>query len=226
MHNNKETLSSYCFNEIKKLILNCKLLPNEKIKGDYLKHELNIGLSPIREGLSRLITTGLVELVDNVGFKVADISYEKICDFYTSYAKLEQMLFLESIENHDEPWESKVVSSLYQLAKIENSITKATYSEWSICNDKFHESLVSGSKLNELNKTFEQMNIRKSWYHNLAYGIDNHKLISISHREHNKIAELALKREKELACNMLYQHTMQGFELIIINLKKHKLINS
>lgn len=220
-----KTLSTICQDKIQNLILDCQIMPNEKIKGDYLKSYLEVGLSPIREALSRLIATGLVELIDNVGFKVASISRDKIWDFYVSYAQIEQILFIESIESHTEAWESEVVSSLYQLAKIENNRDKVPYHIWSKLNERFHDALVSGSKLNELKSIFKQLAVRKTWYHNLAYGVDNAKLVSVNHREHSQIAQLALIGNKEVATKILHKHTMHNFELVLNYLYKRNYTN-
>lgn len=223
MKNTKETLASNCYNQIKELILSGELQADDRIKGDYLKNLLQVGLSPIREALSRLIHSGLVELVDNSGFKVATISHKKIQDFYKAYAEIEQLLFVDSIKNHAKEWESGIIATLYQLAKIENSSNNVMYSDWASVNDEFHSALINGSDNIELKNILEQLNTRKTWYHNLAYGINNHKLIRVNHREHSKIAGLALNQDIDSASKLLYNHTMQGFELVMSNLSKQTI---
>lgn len=217
----KETLSSSCFNKIKDLILTGALLPAERIKGDYLKTYLGVGLSPIREALSRMVNTGLIELVDNVGFRVAAISKENLLDFYRSYAKIELLLFKESIDNGNSDWETAIVSRLYQLSKVENSGSKVEYGLWSSLNEKFHEALISGCSLNELKKIRDNYSLRKTWYHNLAYSQVKNELLSVNHKEHSKIAELALARNFELASILLHKHTMQGFDNVVLRLTKY-----
>lgn len=220
----KETLISRCVSKIRDLLLSDDLLPGDKIKGDYLKSYLNCGLSPIREALSRLVATGVVTFVDNEGFKVALLSESAIIDFYTTYAKIEKLLFSESILNHYEAWESNVVSSLFRLSKVENNDIKVEYQLWSHYNDKFHDALVSGSLLNGLDDLYKNLAFKKVWIHNKVYGCNNKKLITLSHREHNKIAELALLGD-EAATSLLYKHTMNGGDLLLRNFKK-KFMNS
>ncbi len=220
MNTKKETLATSCSDKIKELILTGELAPGEKIKGDYLKNYLGCGLSPIREALSRLIGSGVIELSDNVGFKVATLSPEMIVNFYQSYAKIERLLFSESILNHHDGWESNLVAGLYKLSKIEGSTAKVEYSLWSAHNDRFHDALISGSDLTEVNVFYKNLAFKRLWLNNCVYGADNQKLISTSHREHNKIAELALAGDEVTATNLLYKHTMNSCEMLLSNFTK------
>lgn len=216
----KETLATNCTKKIKELILNCDLKPGDKIKGDYLKNVLNCGLSPIREALTRLLATGVIELVDNSGFKLSTITQEMIVDFYKSYAKLEKVLFSESILKNDESWESSVVTSLHQLAKIETSNTKPSYANWSIYNDKFHDALVSGAGLSDLENAYKNLSFKKHWLHNCVYGTSVHREITVSHREHSKIAELALSGDGDTAIKLLYKHTSNSCDILLRSFKR------
>jgi GntR family carbon starvation induced transcriptional regulator len=204
--------------EIKSLILECKLLPGEKIKGEFLKNKLNVGFSPIREALSRLVSTKLIESIDNVGFKIASITKSKLIEFYQSYAKIESLLFAESIENASDDWEASIIAELYCLAKIENSEKKVSYKIWSVYNERFHEALISACPLNELKQIRMDLILRKEWYHNLAYGQFENELIKVNHFEHNRLADLAIKRNVSSACVLLSQHTMHSLEPLIVKL--------
>lgn len=214
----KETSASKCVSTIKELLLTGNIPAGSKIKGDYLKMKLDCGLSPIREALSRLTSTGVVEVVDNIGFRVAKLDKVAILDFYRTYAKIEQILFIESIKNCFEYWEKNVVSALYQLAKIETSNIKIEYSKWSKCNDEFHRSLTSGANLTELMQYYKSLEFKKLWYHNCIYGVENNKLITVNHREHNKIAQLALDGDETTASSLLYKHTIDSGDILITKL--------
>lgn len=92
-----QTMTSQCVDKIQNLILSGDLLPGERIKGEYLRNVLGVGLSPIREALSRLATTSLVEFTDNAGFKVGEITVDSLTDSYTGYAKIEALLLSDAI---------------------------------------------------------------------------------------------------------------------------------
>lgn len=221
----KDTLTTHCIKEIKNLILECKLLPGEKIKGEFLKNKLNVGLSPIREALSRLVSTKLVESTDNVGFSVASITKDGVIEFYQSLAKIEALLFSESIEYGTDNWEASIIAELYCLAKIENSGKKVSYKTWSICNDSFHTALIGACQLNELKQIRMNLMLRKEWYNNLAYGQFEDELVKVHHSEHSRIADLAIKRNVSSACALLYKHTMHSLDPLILKLDQLDYLN-
>lgn len=214
-----ETLASKCAADILSLVMTGKLLPGEQIKGEYLKNLCGVGLSPIREALSRLVNTGLVEFIDNAGFKVSRIDSNKVCDSYKSYAKIESLLLREAIENADEYWESSIIAALYQLSKVEGSGIKVLYQNWNIRNEEFHTALINGCPLSGLKRIRQQIIVVKNWYHNLAYPTINSELIETTHHEHKKIAELSITRKADTACAMLYKHSMHNLDALLANLK-------
>ncbi len=217
---NNFTLASSCFMQIRQLILTGELLPGERIKGEYLKNRLQVGLSPIREALSRLVTTGLVEVVDNAGFRVASLSQEKIVDSFQSLAKLEALLLREAIESGDESWEAQIMASLYRLSKIEANNLKIPHSLWSTRNDEFHEALIAGCRLYGLKQMRQTFLTFKEWCYGLAYPGLNEELVMVSHQEHAQIAELAITRKADAACTMIYKHTLHNLATLSLRLQK------
>jgi DNA-binding GntR family transcriptional regulator len=218
------TLSSICVSTITDLIYKGELLPGDKIKGEYLKNRLNVGLSPIREALSRLSATGLVEFVDNVGFRVSVLNREIIGDTYESYTKIEILMLQEAIENGNEDWEATIMGALHCLSKVESRGNKVNYKVWNDCNEKFHQSLISGCNLRGLCKSRQQLLFLKDWYNCLAYKESD--LIQVNHSEHKKIAELVINRQADSACTLLYRHTMHGLESLISKLKEQNLLSN
>lgn len=221
-----ETLSTSCFNKIIQLIYNGDLPPGEHIKGEYLKNQLGTGLTPIREALSRMINTNIVEFIDNIGFKVSKITTKIVTDTYISYAKLETMLLKEAIENGDDIWESNIVASLYRLSKIESEGTNAAYEIWSKQNEEFHDSLISGCNLSGLKNTRLNLLLLKNWYTNLANKNSMHQQIDVNHSEHSKIAELTISRRSEAACSLLYKHLMHSLPPLILKLKQQEFLST
>lgn len=218
------TLASNCVVKIQELILSGKLLPAEQIKGEYLKQYLNVGLSPIREALSRLLSSGLVELVDNAGFRVTKLTAEVIRDTYYSCAKLEDLLLRDSINRGDELWEANIVSKLYRLSKVESKFTVTKYQDWRVFNEEFHEALICASALTSLKQIRLRYILLKDWYQQLIF-LDVPDVVSVSHLEHKKLSELALAHKVDAACELLYRHNLQGVEDLIVKLKRSSIIN-
>ena len=221
---NVKTLTSSCFQQIQSMILNGDLAPGEKLKGEYLKQQLQVGLSPIREALAKLTTTGLVEGQDKIGYKVSAISEVKVYEVFKTYAKIECLLLKEAIADGDEAWEARIMAALYRLAKIEQPGVKVSYQLWSERNEEFHNSLISGCNLNPLLQIRNSCVQMKDWYTRLAYKSFAERLITAGHSEHLKIAELAIARDSEQATTQLYSHLKSGIELLIHKLKANKYL--
>jgi|SRR6185437_4600197 len=219
------TAATSCFNSIHRLILDGELSPGEKLKGEYLKQKFNVGLSPVREALFRLAETPFVEFQDNAGFSVATLSKEKVHDMFETHAKIECLMLEESIEQGDDEWEAAIMSNLYKLSKVEKNNTKVIYSTWSIRNDEFHNALVSGCKINGLIEVRNNCLQVKEWYINLANKHNKKHLITPHHSEHAKIAELAIARKTDVACDKLYNHTMTVVDMLVKKLKTDGFIS-
>ncbi|MBX9598578.1 MAG: GntR family transcriptional regulator [Burkholderiales bacterium] len=214
------TMSSNCVTQIRELIIHGELLPGEQIKGEYLKNRLGVGLSPIREALSRLAAGMLVDVVDNIGFRVAKLSRDKVYDSFQTYAKIEALLLREAIEHADDQWEAQIMACIYRLAKVESQDIKIAYQQWSERNDEFHNALVAGCKLDGLMEIRNNCLLIKDWCYGLAYPNLSEEMVVVNHNEHAKMAELAIARKADAACAMLYKHTLHSLDAIVSRLQR------
>ena len=219
MIKSKQTLTSECVQQISQLILTGELLPGEKIKGEYLKNKLQVGLSPIREALSRLASGIFVEATDNTGFRVAVLNERYVLDGFMSYAMIESLLLKEAIEHGDDAWEAEIMGNLYRLSKVETT-KKVSYQQWGELNNKFHDSLIAGCQLAILKRMRQECLLFKDWCYGLAYPYKERAVMEVSHDEHAKIAELACARKTEPACAILYNHTLHSMNEINKLLKR------
>ncbi|MCD6074021.1 MAG: hypothetical protein K0Q70_904, partial [Rhodospirillales bacterium] len=72
------TLASTVFDRLRQDVLNGVLRPNEKLRIESLRQRYDVGASPVREALNRLVSEGLVLLEDQKGFRVAPVSREEL----------------------------------------------------------------------------------------------------------------------------------------------------
>jgi len=220
----QDTLATLCFKQIQEMILNGDLKPGEKLKGEYLKQTLNVGLSPIREALSKLAGTKLVTFKDKIGFRVSEISEAKIYDALQTYAKIECLLLKEAIEHGDDEWEANIMAALYRLAKVEVVNSKIPYRIWVERNSEFHNTLIAACKIKGLIQIRDECLALKEWYTRLAYKNLEDTLITTNHNEHAKIAQLVIARKTESAGTQLYNHIIYDIESLILKLKKDGFI--
>ncbi len=188
-------------------ILTGVLEPGQKLKIDELRQAYGSGSSPIREALSLLTSDGLVERVDQRGFRVALVSAEGFDELLTTRCWLEDRALSESIAHGGKEWEERVVLAEYRLSREERSISKNAFianQDWESCHKNFHMALISacGSSilLNFCNQLYDQ-NVR---YRHLAGKVAYPKR-NIA-KEHRAIMQAALDRDTESAVAYLLDH--------------------
>src|SRR5687768_506882 len=112
------TVTSALADRLRVDITNCELAPGEKLKLVDLQRRYEAGVIPLREALSRLAATGLVELEDQKGFRVAPVSREDLQDITSVRQQIECLALRQAIEIGDVEWESRVVATHHRLSRV------------------------------------------------------------------------------------------------------------
>ena len=84
-----QTLNASALTQLRSDIIACRLMPNERLRVEALRERYGMGTSPIREALMRLEAEGLVELEQNKGFKVSEVSRENLLDLMRTRIEIE-----------------------------------------------------------------------------------------------------------------------------------------
>ncbi|MGI9491593.1 MAG: GntR family transcriptional regulator [Geminicoccaceae bacterium] len=188
-------------------ILTGVLEPGQKLKIDELRQVYGSGSSPIREALSLLTSDGLVERVDQRGFRVALVSAEAFDELLTTRCWLEERALTESIERGGKDWEERVVLAEYHLSRTERSISKNAFvanQDWERRHKDFHMALISASGSSILLNFCNQLYDQKVRYRHVAGKVAYPKR-NIT-KEHQAIMQAALDRDAEGAVAGLVKH--------------------
>ncbi|MBY0528751.1 MAG: GntR family transcriptional regulator [Rhabdochlamydiaceae bacterium] len=218
-----KTLVHQCFEHIREKIVRGEYLPGRKLAVVALAKEIEVGPTPVREALSRLTETGLVEAVENQGFKVSSLSEDELRDLYQTFYQIESLVLSQAIERGDDEWESQVVAALYQLGCVEDApLTLERYPLWAERNARFHYALASGCGSSCLIRIRNQLFMQFDRYFQLAFRLDPSPII-IDHNDHKILAEAVLKRDKQQMIYLLNVQTKQGLDEMITKLKRNKI---
>src|SRR5258708_17577594 len=82
-----------------------------------LVQRYEIGATPLREGLSRLISRGLIVGIGQRGFRVADVSREDLLDITRMRTVVEIDALQLAMTHGDDAWEAGIVSALHQMRR-------------------------------------------------------------------------------------------------------------
>jgi len=145
------TLSERAATLVERDILIGHLVPGARLGIVDLVERYDIGATPLREGLSRLVSRGLIVGIGQRGFRVADISREDLADITAMRTAVEIEAIRLAITNGDDAWEAGILSALHQLRRhIERTGNefREGAEEFDRLHKRFHTALLEacGSK--------------------------------------------------------------------------------
>jgi DNA-binding GntR family transcriptional regulator len=207
------TLAALVHGRLRADVLRGRLRPGARLRFDVLRRSYGVGLSPLREALSRLAANGLVALQGQRGFQVAPVSLPDLRDIYDLRRRLEGMALRASIAQGDDGWESEIVAAFHRLAKsyTRSQDHPALHSdEWERAHRAFHLALLNacGSPwlLHLRNILFDHSERYRQLA--VAYGYPSR----VSLREHRAVMDAALARDADRACRLLEAHMRKTAE--------------
>ena len=202
------SLTSQVYDSLRTDIIEGNLEPALKLKVEELRKRYGVGASPVREALSLLASDGLVDRIDQRGFRVSVVSAEDFADILNVRCWLEERALRESIKNGDAAWEERVVLAFFRISKEPRSIGGegdfVANPEWERLHKEFHMQLISACGSPTLLEICDRLYDRNVRYRNLA-GPDSYPKRDIN-LEHQEIMDAALVRDEDLATDRLTAH--------------------
>lgn len=201
------TLVDIALRRIREDILRGVHVAGSKLRVEDLRNKYDIGASPLREALSRLVSYGLVTSEGQKGFRVASISEKDIRDITSTRKLLEHAALKESLKNGDLNWEKDLIKAYENLDRQHYELSKnygETVDTWEEANDQFHDALVSRCKSEWI------LNFRKIIYDQATRYrrslILNHQEERRAHDDHSQMLEAALSYDIEMSCKLVDKH--------------------
>jgi DNA-binding GntR family transcriptional regulator len=111
------TLSERAATLVEQDILAGRLAPGARLGIVDLVQRYEIGATPLREGLSRLMSRGLIVGIGQRGFRVAEVSREDLADITCMRTAVEKEAVRLAIIHGDDAWEAGIVSALHQMRR-------------------------------------------------------------------------------------------------------------
>lgn len=139
-----KTISEQAYRMIRSDIVWGKLKPGTPLRSDELRQRYDIGISPLREALSRLTTERLVTSTGQRGFRVSPIDAATIADVAETRLVIECAALRRSVANGDMDWETRIVAAHYALSRVAVPQAQGPEAElWTARHKAFHMALLS-----------------------------------------------------------------------------------
>ncbi|MDD2815576.1 MAG: FCD domain-containing protein [Thiotrichaceae bacterium] len=207
------TLVEGAYLQVRRDIIEGRLVPGEKLRVEHLKDRYGIGAGTLREALALLLSDALVIAEGQRGFHVAPISVRDLKDITHMRVLLETHALRQSIAKGDDEWEAGVVAAFHKLSNTEERLGHiSNVREWEQRNRAFHESLIAACDSRWECYMIGILYRQSERYRHLA--IVSKAVPRNVHNEHTKIFEAALKRDAETASHALEQHIRLTFDSI------------
>jgi DNA-binding GntR family transcriptional regulator len=201
------TVGESVYRQIRSDIIFGRLLPGQKLRLDRLKETYGIGVSTLREILSKLSSEGLVLAEEQKGFQVAPVSVADLKELAALRLLVECPAMEESFVAGDIDWEGRVAAAHHKLALVEAMMMQGDDGQaenWKKYDWEFHQALISACGSNALIGTCASIYDRYLRYLMIALNFRG----EITAGEHRILFDCALSRNFSTAKTVLKKHVM------------------
>lgn len=218
-----KTIAESVFLRLREDILQCRLRPGDRLRLDALRARYDVGMSPLREALSRLTSMGLVTAVGQRGFAVAAISVEDLLGVTKSRVWIETLALRFAMATGDRNWEAEILAAEHRLSGCPVYTVEAgmpMFNEaWQTPHRAFHAALVSVATSPHILRFREHLYDLSDRYRRLSGQVANSTRDIVS--EHKALAEATLARDAGQAVELMTEHLVGTTRLILANDPEH-----
>jgi DNA-binding GntR family transcriptional regulator len=188
-------LSEQAYKNIKNDIITCVLKTGEQIAQSQLAERYQIGTTPIREALQRLVQDGFLQSIPRFGYVVRPVSLVDVHEIYECRLILETAsASLAATRATDDQ-----LSEIVRTADFSYTYNKSaeTISDVHVHNAEFHRAIAAASNnsrlLDQISKVLDEMT--RIFY----LGIDLSGEVKIMHKEHMSLVEAIRNHDADQA---------------------------
>ena len=111
------TVAESTYQRLRQDILWGRFAPGSPLRSDELRSRYDVGISPLREALTRLTSERLVTSIGQRGFRIPPLTAYDVEDTTRTRIVIEREALASSIENGDIRWETAVVAAFHALSR-------------------------------------------------------------------------------------------------------------
>lgn len=201
----KTSRASLVADALKQAIMRGDPAPGTKVNLDHLRDRFGVSLSPMREAISRLVSTGLVEFEDQRGYRIAPVSADDLAQVTRLRADLESLALRYAVQQGGLDWESRLMGALHRLDRTpRNDKDAGMMDAWETAHWDFHHALISACNMPMLLDFCQTLHNLNDRYRRIF--LRNHDGDPAVRDDHRRITEAAVDRKADLAASLLREH--------------------
>jgi DNA-binding GntR family transcriptional regulator len=210
------TQASNVYDRLRDDLLSGRLAPSRKLQMRFLVETYQTGQTPLREALNRLTSDGLVEVREQRGFYVRDISRAELAELTKTRRWVETLALRESMAAATPQWEEQLLLAQHRLSRTPRSLNEKEFEdnpEWERLHRIYHRTLIGNCGSQSLINFCEQLADQLYRYRRLSI----RKAFPSRHvgDEHQAIASAVLRGDTEEAVELLSAHYQRTADVIL-----------
>jgi DNA-binding GntR family transcriptional regulator len=181
--------------------------PGAKLRLEALRERYGVGASPLREALAALAAEGLVQRLDQRGFRVAGADQAALADLVETRCLAETAALRAAIVRGDAAWEERVLVAHHRLARASRSLEADAFvpnPAWDALHRDFHLALLEPCGAPSLLAFCADLHDRSTRFRNLSNSLAYPQRDVAA--EHAALCEVTLARRAEDAAALLEKH--------------------
>lgn len=187
--------------EIRRMAMDYRFKPNERINEVELAARLNVSRSPIREALQRLVTEGLITFQTNRGFFCRGFDVEEVVNLSDVRIVLEERSVRLAIQRATDEDLAALVDWWANTMARADAFSSA---ELTARDEEFHIRIARLSGNSELARMLEGINTRIHFVRKIE--VEKHRRLSTTYTEHRDIARAMVARDADSAARLMHDH--------------------
>jgi GntR family transcriptional regulator, carbon starvation induced regulator len=199
--------SSVVYERLREDLLHGDLKAGDKLAVATLSERYAFGASPVREALSRLSSEGLVERIDQRGFRAAVVDFSEVPLLTQTRCELEGLALRQSIALRNVAWEERLVVIVHRLSKTPRSLSQTSYVRnpvWEELHGEFHASLIENCPSRWMRQFCKTMAEEAFRFRQVAASINYAK--RDEHAEHVALFQASINGDADKAVALLNAH--------------------
>jgi DNA-binding GntR family transcriptional regulator len=210
-----DTLSERAASLLEHDIISGVLAPGARLGIVDLVQRYEIGATPLREGLSRLVSRGLIVGIGQRGFRVATISRADLLDITRMRTVIEIEALRLAIKFGDDAWEAGILGALHRMRRhIERTADafREGAPEFDSLHKGFHTALLAACGSRRLLAAHSDLYDQAYRYRRVMMRSfdDGGEFVAV----HQKLADCILARDLEASRPMLAQHLHTTLDVV------------
>ena len=210
------TQASHVYDRLREDLLSGRLAPSRKLQMRFLIDMYQTGQTPLREALNRLASDGLVEVREQRGFYVRNISRAELAELTKTRCWVESLALRESMAASTPQWEEQLLLAQHRLSRTPRSLKETEFEdnpEWERLHRIFHRTLIGNCHSQSLVAFCGQLADQLYRYRRLSI----RKAFPSRHvgEEHLAIATAVMSSNTDEAVRLLMAHYQKTADVIL-----------